>query len=176
MTSPKAAGNSALAAMMVTIWPVGTVLPARSASVCSHPHARVFPSRVSRPSYMSVRAGSCAFAASFDSSEEYGESRAVSACGRRSAALMTTVASIMMAANPSSATIHAPYSLHIEIDGPATPAGSDTCAGGPPCRLIVSVRELEWGSATSTAHSPASRVCASLAAIGSSAETFATGT
>ena len=89
---------------------------------------------------------------------------------------MTTVASIMMAANPSTATIQAPYSFHIESDAPATPAGSATCAGGPPCRLIVSVREPEWGSAASTAHSLASRVCASLAAIGSSAESFAAGT
>ena len=101
----------------------------------------------------------------------------MSACGRRSAALMTTVASIMMAANPSSATIHAPYSLHIEIDAPGH-AGRQRHVRRRPAVQADRERRASWSGAAPRrrAHSPASRVCASLAAIGSSAETFAAGT
>ena len=145
VTSPKAAGNSALAAMMVTIWPVGTVLPARWPSVSSRRQNARLPEPLS-PAPRTCRSGPARApsAASFDSSEEYGDSRAVSACGRRSAALMTTVASIMMAANPSTATIQAPYSLQQRERRSGHAGRQRHLAGGPPCRLIVSVRELEW--------------------------------
>ena len=110
-------------------------------------------------------------AASFDSSDEYGDSRAASACGRRSAAASAANASASTAANPSTATTRLPCAVQNDGAVPETPAGSVMWAGVAPRTETVRSRELERGSATSSAYWPASLACATRTTIGSRSET-----
>jgi hypothetical protein len=57
----------------------------------------------------------------------------------------------MTAMKPSRATIGPPFFCQIGSVAPDTPAGSSTIAGEAPPTLILSSRESDAGSATSTA-------------------------